>query len=369
MTCWFVHFYLAAPDDDVFRHLATLYASHHVVMRGGKVCDGDHFPGGVTNGADWYDVPGGMEDFNYVHSNCFEITMELSCCKFPKASTLRREWRLNKESLMLYMEATHMGVRGIVLSNDKKPEPIYQAVVEVGGIHHNITTTRQGEFWRLLVGGRKYRFRVHAYGFRSTPWEEVEVPQGGDRTLREVRMDRLDSVEALEAGGQGQQATPPKGATEEQMQQDQQVMQDSEPYGAPPLQVSASTLRPDGFLRKPGTVIFFHSCWGRLSDISILVFSFAEFQYHHYEDLKSFLHFYARKYPNITRLYSAGQSVEGRELWVIEVSDNPGRHEQMEPEFKYVGNMHGNEVVGREMLLLLAKYLIEGYGINDRVTR
>ena len=59
--------------------------------------------------------------------------------------------------------------------------------MEVEGINHNVTTTKQGEFWRLLVGGNRYRFRVHAYGFRSTDWEEVDVPDAGSRQIRASR--------------------------------------------------------------------------------------------------------------------------------------------------------------------------------------
>ena len=103
-------------------------------------------------------------------------------------------------------------------------------------------------------------------------------------------------------------------------------------------------------------------------------FEFPEFQtptnfvHHNYVALEKVLKGLAASYPLITRLYSIGKSVEKRQLYVLEISNNPGVHELGEPEFKYVANMHGNEVVGREMLLLLAKLLLENYGHNSNIT-
>lgn len=45
-----------------------------------------------------------MSDFNYLHSNCFEITVELGCMKFPPEEALYTIWQHNKEPLLNFME-------------------------------------------------------------------------------------------------------------------------------------------------------------------------------------------------------------------------------------------------------------------------
>jgi murein tripeptide amidase MpaA len=90
--------------------------------------------------------------------------------------------------------------------------------------------------------------------------------------------------------------------------------------------------------------------------------------YHDYTALTSALQSFASSYPSITRLYSAGTSEQGRELWILEMSDNPGVDEN-EPEFKYISTMHGDEPVGTEMMLELIEDLLQGYGSDSRLTQ
>ena len=64
----------------------------------------DHFDDGITNGAKWYSVTGGMQDYNYVKSNCFEVTVEQGCKKFPPVSEMPQYWEENKNALLAYLD-------------------------------------------------------------------------------------------------------------------------------------------------------------------------------------------------------------------------------------------------------------------------
>ncbi len=89
--------------------------------------------------------------------------------------------------------------------------------------------------------------------------------------------------------------------------------------------------------------------------------------YHTYDTLTDELSVYAESHPDICRLYTLGQSVQGRELWALLISDNPDEEED-EPEFKYVSTMHGDENLCTEMSLYFIDLLLTEYGTNDRIT-
>ncbi len=103
--------------------------------------------------------------------------------------------------------------------------------------------------------------------------------------------------------------------------------------------------------------------------------------YHNYTALQSLFRRLSEENPKLAKLYSIGKSVQGRQLYVLRISSSidtlPNTNEggddkefplNGKPMFKYVANMHGNEAVGRALVVFLAQYLIKRYGSDERVT-
>uniref|UniRef100_A0A8D1UDR0 Carboxypeptidase M n=1 Tax=Sus scrofa TaxID=9823 RepID=A0A8D1UDR0_PIG len=142
------------PDDDVFQYLAHTYASKNPDMKKRKPCKTKiDSPSGIVNGYFWYPLKGGMQDYNYIWAQCFEITLELSCCKYPREEKLPGFWNDNKDSLLEYMKQVHIGVKGQVFDQNETPLP--NVIVEVQDRKHicPYRTNKFGEYYLLLLPG------------------------------------------------------------------------------------------------------------------------------------------------------------------------------------------------------------------------
>lgn len=87
----------------------------------------------------------GMQDFNYLATNAFEITLELGCEKYPHAKDLSKEWERNREALLAYLWKAHIGVKGIVSDDSGFIQNAIISVVNITGpvprpIRHDVTT-------------------------------------------------------------------------------------------------------------------------------------------------------------------------------------------------------------------------------------
>ncbi|XP_022075502.2 inactive carboxypeptidase-like protein X2 [Acanthochromis polyacanthus] len=189
-------------DESLFRWLAVSYASTHLTMTHSyhRSCHGDTAAGGhgLVNRAKWKPITGSMNDFSYLHTNCFELSMFLGCDKFPHQSELAHEWEKNREAMLTFMEQVHRGIRGIV--KDQQGNPIANATISVEGINHDVTTASTGDYWRLLNPG-EYRVTARAEGFSPVTKLCVVGYQSGATAcsfnLAKSNWDRIKQIMAL----------------------------------------------------------------------------------------------------------------------------------------------------------------------------
>ncbi len=86
-----------------------------------------------------------------------------------------------------------------------------------------------------------------------------------------------------------------------------------------------------------------------------------------FADVEAKLKDLARRFPERARLLSIGKSVRGRDLYLLKISRDPAV-DARRPEFKYVANMHGDEIAGRELVTRFAEELLESYGRDPELT-
>jgi murein tripeptide amidase MpaA len=89
-------------------------------------------------------------------------------------------------------------------------------------------------------------------------------------------------------------------------------------------------------------------------------------EYHSSRELEQDLFALEDSYPNLIRISVIGESLEGRNIYALKISDNVNSDES-EAEVIFIGCHHAREWISVEIPYLLAKYLVENYASDPQV--
>lgn len=176
--------YSKCDDDETFRYLAKVYSNFH-----GSMFNSTEFSEGVTNGAAWYPLYGGMQDWNYIHGKCMDLTIEITENKWPVEAELEGIWDANRLSLLLLAASIlECGVHGqVVSSSNGLPLP---ARISAKGLNFTVVARSQyGDYYRLLSPGNSYEVTASMPGFVSQTARVLA--QEGKATRLDFRLDPI----------------------------------------------------------------------------------------------------------------------------------------------------------------------------------
>ncbi len=87
-------------------------------------------------------------------------------------------------------------------------------------------------------------------------------------------------------------------------------------------------------------------------------------KYYTYDGINEVCRKLAKEYPDLVAIESMGKSYQGREIYVLTISDKKAGNPDYKPGFWIDGNIHSTEIQGTEMSLYTAWYLCEMYDEN-----
>jgi len=92
-------------------------------------------------------------------------------------------------------------------------------------------------------------------------------------------------------------------------------------------------------------------------------------KYHSTQEAYALLESWAAIFPDLTNLYTIGQTLKGTPLKILEITNKQTGMALEKPGYYYDGNIHSGELTGAEVILHFAWYLISNYGKDPYITQ
>ena len=151
---------------------------------------------GITNGAQWYMIGGGRQDYMNGYAQCREETIECSDVKCPNGSQMPNFWNINKNAIFAYVNQVLNGIHGTVVDAESKA-PIGGATITLVGHDDQYSTVSTqlpgGDFHRPVKAGT-YNVRITRNGYES--YETQVTVADGEAVTINAQMVALEGVVA-----------------------------------------------------------------------------------------------------------------------------------------------------------------------------
>lgn len=185
-----------APDDELYYNLAVSFSHAHATMS-----QLSSFADGVTNGAAWYPLYGGMQDWSIVRTGAASLTPELSTVKYIDEAQLDGAIGDTYPAYLAAIGIVQRAVSGTVM--DAAGQPLAARCLLVG-LEDGIVarTSADGYFHRLALPG-SYDVQCSADNY-VTGFARAVVDSGQIQTQARLSFVLLEAVVAARDVPEGQ---------------------------------------------------------------------------------------------------------------------------------------------------------------------